>query len=84
MTATASRPVAAPGPGDGMSHREVLEALSGVLLVSLGVILTAAAVAVERRAREPLVTLRLFDERTVVLTDIARERATTHDQGATP
>lgn len=47
--------------------------LSGTtaLLVALGVALIAAAVAVERRVREPLVPLRLFESRTVVLAVIA-------------
>jgi EmrB/QacA subfamily drug resistance transporter len=40
-------------------------------LVSLGIALLAAAVAVERRVREPLVPLRLFSDRTVVLAVIA-------------
>jgi EmrB/QacA subfamily drug resistance transporter len=40
-------------------------------LVALGLVLIAAAVAVERRVREPLVPLRLFDNRTVVLAVIA-------------
>jgi predicted MFS family arabinose efflux permease len=40
-------------------------------LVGLGVVLCAAAVAVERRVREPLVPLRLFTDRTVVLAVIA-------------
>ena len=40
-------------------------------LVALGVILTVGAVFVERAAKEPLVPLRLFDERTVVLAVIA-------------
>jgi EmrB/QacA subfamily drug resistance transporter len=43
---------------------------SGVL-VGLGVVLCAAAVAVERRVREPLVPLRLFGNRTVVLAVVA-------------
>jgi EmrB/QacA subfamily drug resistance transporter len=41
------------------------------VLVGLGTILIAAAVAVERRAQEPLVPLRLFGDRTVVLAVIA-------------
>jgi EmrB/QacA subfamily drug resistance transporter len=40
-------------------------------LVALGTALIVAAVAVERRASEPLVPLRLFGDRTVVLTVIA-------------
>jgi EmrB/QacA subfamily drug resistance transporter len=40
-------------------------------LVALGIVLLAAAVAVERRVREPLVPLRLFSDRTVVLAVIA-------------
>jgi EmrB/QacA subfamily drug resistance transporter len=40
-------------------------------LVALGIVLCAAAVAVERRVREPLVPLRLFSDRTVVLAVIA-------------
>ncbi|MEN3279419.1 MAG: hypothetical protein V7607_559 [Solirubrobacteraceae bacterium] len=40
-------------------------------LVTLGVALCASAVAVERRVREPLVPLRLFSDRTVVLAVIA-------------
>ena len=40
-------------------------------LVGLGVALSAAAVAVERRVREPLVPLRLFADRTVVMAVIA-------------
>jgi EmrB/QacA subfamily drug resistance transporter len=40
-------------------------------LVGLGVFLCAAAVAVERRVKEPLVPLRLFSDRTVVLAVIA-------------
>jgi EmrB/QacA subfamily drug resistance transporter len=42
-----------------------------VALVALGALLIAAAVAVERRAAEPLVPLRLFGNRTVVLAVIA-------------
>ncbi|WP_205696605.1 MDR family MFS transporter [Conexibacter sp. SYSU D00693] len=41
------------------------------LLVGLGVVLCATAVAVERRVREPLVPLRLFGDRTVVLAVVA-------------
>ena len=41
------------------------------VLVALGVGLTTAAVAVERRVREPLVPLRLFADRTVVTAVIA-------------
>jgi EmrB/QacA subfamily drug resistance transporter len=40
-------------------------------LVTLGVVLCAAAVLVERRVREPLVPLRLFADRTVVLAVVA-------------
>jgi EmrB/QacA subfamily drug resistance transporter len=40
-------------------------------LVGLGLALCAAAIAVERRVREPLVPLRLFSDRTVVLAVIA-------------
>jgi EmrB/QacA subfamily drug resistance transporter len=40
-------------------------------LVGLGIALVAAAIAVERRAHEPLVPLRLFGNRTVVLAVIA-------------
>jgi EmrB/QacA subfamily drug resistance transporter len=40
-------------------------------LVGLGVLLIAAAIPVERRVREPLVPLRLFENRTVVLAVIA-------------
>jgi EmrB/QacA subfamily drug resistance transporter len=40
-------------------------------LVALGVILVGAAIPVERRVREPLVPLRLFESRTVVLAVIA-------------
>ena len=40
-------------------------------LVSLGAFLCASAVAVERRVREPLIPLRLFRDRTVVLAVIA-------------
>jgi EmrB/QacA subfamily drug resistance transporter len=40
-------------------------------LVGLGAVLIAAAVAVERRAPEPIVPLRLFGDRTVVLAVIA-------------
>jgi EmrB/QacA subfamily drug resistance transporter len=40
-------------------------------LVGLGVALVAAAVAVERRVREPLIPLNLFERRTVVLAVIA-------------
>jgi EmrB/QacA subfamily drug resistance transporter len=40
-------------------------------LVSIGLILTIAAVFVERAAKEPMVPLRLFDDRTVVLAVIA-------------
>jgi EmrB/QacA subfamily drug resistance transporter len=40
-------------------------------LVALGIALLAAAVAVERRVREPLVPLRLFSDRTVVLAVVA-------------
>src|SRR3954469_14897849 len=40
-------------------------------LVALGVVLCAAAVAVERRVKEPLVPRRLFSDRTVVLAVIA-------------
>jgi EmrB/QacA subfamily drug resistance transporter len=41
------------------------------VLVALGVTLCIAAVVVERRVREPLVPLRLFGDRTVVLAVIA-------------
>lgn len=41
------------------------------VLVALGLGLCAAAVAVERRTREPLVPLRLFADRSVVLSVIA-------------
>lgn len=41
--------------------------LETALLVGLGVLACAAAVAVERRAREPLVPLHLFGNRTIVL-----------------
>ncbi|MDO9353731.1 MAG: MDR family MFS transporter [Solirubrobacteraceae bacterium] len=41
------------------------------ILVPLGLLLGVLAVAVERRARQPLVPLRLFGERTVVLSVIA-------------
>jgi EmrB/QacA subfamily drug resistance transporter len=41
------------------------------VLLGLGAALIAAAVAVERRAAEPLVPLRLFGDRTVVLAVIA-------------
>ncbi|MGZ6640814.1 MAG: MDR family MFS transporter [Solirubrobacteraceae bacterium] len=41
------------------------------VLVGLGVGLCAGAVAVERRARQPLVPLALFEQRTVVLAVIA-------------
>jgi EmrB/QacA subfamily drug resistance transporter len=40
-------------------------------LVALGIGLSAAAIAVERRVREPLVPLRLFADRTVVLAVVA-------------
>jgi EmrB/QacA subfamily drug resistance transporter len=40
-------------------------------LVGLGLALVAAAVAVERRVREPLIPLNLFERRTVVLAVIA-------------
>ena len=40
-------------------------------LVTLGIVLIVAAVLVERRVREPLVPLRLFANRTVVLAVIA-------------
>jgi EmrB/QacA subfamily drug resistance transporter len=40
-------------------------------LVAAGIALLIAAVAVERRAREPLVPLKLFSQRTVVLAVIA-------------
>jgi len=40
-------------------------------LVVLGIVLIAAAVAVERRVREPLVPLHLFRDRTVVLAVLA-------------
>jgi EmrB/QacA subfamily drug resistance transporter len=42
-----------------------------VALVTLGLVFSVAAVLVERRVREPLVPLRLFRERTVVLAVIA-------------
>jgi EmrB/QacA subfamily drug resistance transporter len=41
------------------------------VLVTLGVVLCALAVLVERRVREPLVPLRLFADRTVVLAVVA-------------
>lgn len=41
------------------------------MLVLGGVALCAAAVAVERRVREPLVPLRLFGDRTIVMAVIA-------------
>ena len=41
------------------------------VLVSTGVALTVAAVMVERRVREPLVPMRLFADRTVVLAVVA-------------
>jgi EmrB/QacA subfamily drug resistance transporter len=41
------------------------------VLVALGVLLCAGAVLVERRVREPLVPLRLFGDRTIVLAVIA-------------
>jgi EmrB/QacA subfamily drug resistance transporter len=41
------------------------------VLVTLGIALCAGAVAVERRVREPLVPLRLFGDRTVVIAVIA-------------
>jgi EmrB/QacA subfamily drug resistance transporter len=41
------------------------------VLVAFGAVLIAAAVAVERRVAEPLVPLRLFENRTVVLAVIA-------------
>jgi EmrB/QacA subfamily drug resistance transporter len=42
-----------------------------VVLVGLGIVLCAAAVAVERRVKEPLVPMRLFSDRTVVLAVVA-------------
>ena len=44
MTATAKRPLAAPEPGDGMTHREVLEAMSGLLLAMFVAILSSTVV----------------------------------------
>jgi len=41
------------------------------LLIGIGVVLIAAAVYTERRVREPIVPLRLFENRTVVLAVIA-------------
>jgi EmrB/QacA subfamily drug resistance transporter len=41
------------------------------VLVALGIALCAGAVAVERRVREPLIPLRLFGDRTVVIAVIA-------------
>src|SRR3954453_6304456 len=41
------------------------------VLVSLGLVLCAIAVQIERRPREPLVPLRLFSNRTVVLAVVA-------------
>lgn len=41
------------------------------VLVGLGILLCAAAVAVERRAKEPLIPLHLFSNRTVVLAVIS-------------
>jgi len=45
MTATAERPLAAPGPSPGMTHREVLEALSGLLLAMFVAILSSTVVS---------------------------------------
>jgi EmrB/QacA subfamily drug resistance transporter len=45
MTATADRPLAAPEPGGGeMTHREVLEAMSGLLLAMFVAILSSTVV----------------------------------------
>ena len=45
MTATTDRPLAAPEPGgSGMSHREVLEAMSGLLLAMFVAILSSTVV----------------------------------------
>jgi predicted MFS family arabinose efflux permease len=97
MTATDAPPLPSPAPGDpGMSHREVLEALSGLLLAMFVAILSSTVVTTalpriigdlggSQSAYTWVVTSTLLALTvTKPIIDIARERAHSTDQGATP